>query len=492
GGPEDPATQGLTYFGPVNVMVQTKGNMPAQQVIMAAVIDSARVDYDTAHLIEARYFQRLLLDQVSRNMMTTFFLQMNQLDAGASRPDGVEKTEVKKLGILGAGVMGAGIAFNAAKVGIDVVLKDISQENADRGKQYAATACEKNRRIDAAQAQQILARIQPTAQAHDLAECDLVIEAVFEDRGVKATVTEETEAVLAESAVFASNTSALPITELAQASQRPQNFIGMHFFSPAEKMPLVEIITGEKTSDEALAKAFDLAQKLGKKPIVVKDSPGFFTTRVIGQTISQGQMMLAEGVNPALIENAAAFNGSPMGPLETLDNISIETAYHAMKQTQADAAARGEEPETGPQAEVIRVMFEDCQRNGQNKGGGFYDYDDKGKKIATWPGLKAVFAKEGYVDIPYEDVKDRLLFPQVLEAIRIMEEGVLTSVGDGNIGSIMGIGFPPHTGGVYQCVNAYGVQAFADRARELADRYGAIFEPPRLLLDMAAEGRTFA
>ena len=318
-----------------------------------------------------------------------------------------------------------------------------------------------------------------------------MIEAVYEDRGVKPTVTQEIEAVLAESAIFASNTSALPITELAQASQRPQNFIVMHFFSPAENMPLVEIITGEKTSDEALAKAFDLAQKLGKKPIVVKDSPGFFTTRVIGQTISQGQMMLAEGVNPALIENAAAFNGSPMGPLETLDNISIETAYHAMKQTQADAAARGEEPETGPQAEVIRVMFEECQRKGQNKGGGFYDYDDKGKKIATWPGLKAVFAKEGYVDIPYEDVKDRLLFPQVLEAIRIMEEGVLTSVGDGNIGSIMGIGFPPHTGGVYQCVNAYGVQAFAERAKELAAKYGEVFEPPELLLDMAAEGRTF-
>jgi len=492
GGPEDPATQGLTYFGPVNVMVQTRGNMPAQQVIMAAVIDSARVDYDTAHIIEARYFQRLLLDQVSRNMMTTFFLQMNQLDAGASRPDGVKKTEVKKLGILGAGVMGAGIAFNAAKVGIDVVLKDISLENADRGKQYAATACEKNRRIDAAQAQQILARIQPTAQVNDLADCDLVIEAVFEDRSVKAAVTRETEAVLADSAVFASNTSALPITELAQASQRPQNFIGMHFFSPAEKMPLVEIITGEKTSDEALAKAFDLSQKLGKKPIVVKDSPGFFTTRVIGQTIAQGQMMLAEGVNPALIENAAAFNGSPMGPLETLDNISIETAYHAMQQTQADAAARGEEPETGPQAEVIRVMFEQCERKGQSKGGGFYDYDDKGKKIATWPGLREVFAKDGYVDIPYEDVKDRLLFPQVLEAIRIMEEGVLTSVGDGNIGSIMGIGFPPHSGGVYQCVNAYGVLAFADRARELAAKYGEVFEPPRLLLDMAAEGKTFA
>ena len=491
GGPEDPATQGLTYFGPVNVMVQTKGNMPAQQVIMAAVIDSARVDYDTAHTIEARYFQRLLLDQVARNMMTAFFVQMNAMDAGASRPDGVAKTEVKKLGIIGAGVMGAGIAFNAANVGIDVVLKDLTRENADKGKAYAATACEKHPRIDEAQAQQVLARIQPTADVNDLAACDLVIEAVFEDRGVKAAVTKETEAVLADSAVFASNTSALPITELAQASQRPENFIGMHFFSPAERMPLVEIITGEKTSDEALAKAFDLSQKLGKKPIVVKDSPGFFTTRVIGQTISQGQVMLAEGVNPALIENAAAFNGSPMGPLETLDSISIETAYHAMKQTQADAVARGEEPETGPQAEVIRVMFEEIGRKGQNQGGGFYDYDDKGKKIATWPGLKEVFAKDGYTDIPYQDIKDRLLFPQVLEAIRIMEEGVLTSVGDGNIGSIMGIGFPPHTGGVYQCVNAYGVQAFADRARQLASQYGEVFEPPQLLLDMAARGETF-
>lgn len=492
GTPDDPATQGLTYFGPANVMVQTWGNMPAQQVIIAAVIDSARVDYDTAHVIEARYFQRLLLDQVARNMMTTFFLQMNKLDAGDSRPDGIERTTVNKLGIIGAGVMGAGIAFNASKVGIDVVLKDLSLENAEKGKAYAATACEKTRSIDEEKALEIMARIKPTADASDLADCDLVIEAVFEDRGIKAAVTQETEAVLADSAIFATNTSALPITELAEASARPQNFIGMHFFSPAERMPLVEIITGEKTSDEALAKAFDLAQKLGKKPIVVKDSPGFFTTRVIGQTITQGQMMLAEGVNPALIENAAAFNGSPMGPLETLDNISIETAYHAMQQGQADAVARGEEPETGPQAEVIRIMFEDIGRKGQNKGGGFYDYDEAGKKVATWPGLKDVFAKEGYVDIPFEDVKDRLLFPQVLEAIRIMEEGVLTSVADGNIGSIMGIGFPPHTGGVYQCVNAYGVQAFADRAQELAKNYGEVFLPPKLLLDMAAKGKVFA
>jgi 3-hydroxyacyl-CoA dehydrogenase/enoyl-CoA hydratase/3-hydroxybutyryl-CoA epimerase len=492
GGPEDPANQGLTYFGPVNVMNQTKGNMTAPQVIIAAVIDTARVDYDTAHKIESRYFQRLLLDQVSRNMMTTFFVQMNQLDAGASRPDGIDKTDVQKLGILGAGVMGAGIAFAAAKVGVEVVLKDLTQENADKGKAYAATACEKSRRIDEAQAEQILSRILPTADVNDLAGCDLVIEAVFENREVKATVTKETEAVLGENAVLASNTSALPITELAQASVRPQNFIGMHFFSPAEKMPLVEIITGEQTSDECLAKAFDLAQQLGKKPIVVKDAPGFFTTRVIGQTITQGQRMLAEGVNPALIENGAAFNGSPMGPLETLDTISLETAYHGAQQRKADAEAAGEEWVPTPESEVIRYMVEDAGRVGQAKGAGFYDYDDNGKKVKTWAGLKDRFAADGYVDIPYEDVKDRLLFSQVLEAIRIMEEGVCTSVADGNIGSIMGIGFPPHTGGVFQCVNAYGVQAFAERAAELEDKYGPDFRPPRLLLDMAAEGKTFS
>jgi 3-hydroxyacyl-CoA dehydrogenase/enoyl-CoA hydratase/3-hydroxybutyryl-CoA epimerase len=492
GGPDDPATQGLTYFGPVNVMVQTRGNMPAQQVIMAAVIDTARVDCDTAHVIEARYFQRLLLDQVARNMMTTFFVQMNRLDAGASRPAGVEPTEVRKLGILGAGVMGAGIAFAAARAGIEVVLKDLSRENADKGRAYAATACEKNRRIDEAQAKQILSRIHPTAEVADLAGCDLVIEAVFENREVKAAVTKETEAVLDDSAVFASNTSALPITELAQASVRPENFIGMHFFSPAEKMPLVEIITGEKTSEAALARAFDLARKLGKKPIVVKDAPGFFTTRVIGETITQGQRMLAEGVNPALIENGAAFNGSPMGPLETLDTISLETAYHGMQQRKADAEAAGRAWVPAPESEVIRFMVEDAGRTGKAAGAGFYDYDDNGRKVATWAGLREAFAPDGYVDIPFEDVKDRLLFSQVLEAIRIMEEGVLTSVGDGNIGSIMGIGFPPHTGGVYQCVNAYGVQAFAERARELADRYGEVFEPPVLLLEMAAGGRTFA
>ena len=224
---------------------------------------------------------------------------------------------------------------------------------------------------------------------------------------------------------------------------------------------------------------------------MVKDAPGFFTTRVIGQTITQGQRMLAEGVNPALIENGAAFNGSPMGPLETLDTISLETAYHGTQQRKADAEAAGGSWEPTPESEVICYMVEEAQRVGQAKGAGFYDYDEQGKKVKTWAGLRDKFAPDGYVDMPFEDVKDRLLFSQVLEAIRIMEEGTLTSVADGNIGSIMGIGFPPHTGGVYQCVNAYGVQAFAERASELADRYGEVFEPPQMLLSMAAEARDF-
>lgn len=456
----------------------------------AAIADTARVDFDTAEKIEARYFQRLLLDQTARNMMTTLFVQMNALDGGASRPHGIEKTTVKKLGILGAGVMGAGIAFNGAKVGIDVVLKDISQDNADKGKAYSAKACEKNRRIGEAQAEQILARIQPTANVNDLADCDLVIEAVFEDRSVKAKVTRETEAVLAPDAEFATNTSALPIGELAEASARPESFIGMHFFSPAERMPLVEIITGVKTSNETLAKAFDLSIQLGKKPIVVQDSPGFFTTRVIGQTITEGQMMLAEGVNPVLIENAARFNGSPMGPLETMDSISLGTAYHTMNQAKKNAEAKGETWQAGPQSEVLRVMFEECDRRGQAHGGGFYQYAEDGSK-SMWSGLKETFAPNGYIDVPYQDIKDRLLFSQVVEALRILQEGIIGNVGDGNIGSIMGIGFPPHTGGVYQCVNAYGLQAFAERAQELADAYGERFAPPAMLLEKAEKGELF-
>ena len=319
--------QGLFYFGPVNVMNNTKNNFPAPKAIFACVHDVARVNFDTAEKIEARYFLSLMCSQVSKNMIRTFFFQLNALKDGASRPQNIEKQEVKKLGILGAGQMGAGIAFAAAKVGIEAVLKDVSLENAEKGKAYSEQVCEKNKRIDEEQAKEILSRIHATDSYDDMKDCDLVIEAVFEDRDIKAAVTKEAETAIGDSTIFATNTSALPITELAEASSRPANFIGMHFFSPAEKMPLVEIIAGKETSDEAIARAFDLTLQLGKTPIVVNDAPGFFTTRVIGTTISEGAAMVMEGVNPVLVERAAQMNGSPVGPLAAIDEISQETAY---------------------------------------------------------------------------------------------------------------------------------------------------------------------
>jgi len=490
GAPSDPANQGLMYFGPVNVMVQTKGLMPAQQAIFACVVDSTRVDFDTAQLIEARYFLSLLLDQTSRNMMTAFFVQMEALNRGASRPRGITKTKCRKLGLLGAGQMGAGIATIAAQNGIEVVLKDISQENAERGKAYAAKAYAKNRRVSDEQAETYLARIKATADAADLADCDFVIEAVFENREVKAAVTREAETVLAGDAVFASNTSALPISELAEASARPAHFVGMHFFSPAEKMPLVEIIAGASTSDETLARAFDLAQQLGKTPIVVNDAPGFFTTRVIGKTVSQGSEMLEQGVNPVLIEAAARDNGSPVGPLAAIDEISQETAYKNGQQAKADALAQGRQWQDNAPSRVLDRMVNEFGRRGKIHGGGYYDYPEGARK-RMWPGLKEAFAPQGYRDIPYQDIKDRLVFCQCLEAVRAMEEGVIESVGDGNIGSIMGIGFPAQTGGVFQAINAYGLEAFVARARELEARYGSDFAVPGLLVRKAEQGELF-
>ncbi len=493
GGPADEANQGLTFFGPSNVMTQTKNLMPAQNAIFACVVDCARVDFDTAQKVEGRYFLYLLLNQVSRNMMTAFFVQMEALNKGASRPQGVDKTEVKKLGILGAGQMGAGIATVAAQKGIEVVLKDISQENADKGKAYAEAfynkRIERKRLTEEAKAE-CLGRIKATDSYADMADCDLVIEAVFEDRKIKALVTKDTEAVLKADGVFASNTSALPITELAEASVRPENFIGMHFFSPAEKMPLVEIIRGAKTSDETLAKAFDLTQKLGKTPIVVNDAPGFFTTRVIGKTVSQGATMVEEGINPVLIESAARDNGSPVGPLAAIDEISQETAYKNGLQAKADAEAQGKEWQDSAASRVIGRLVNEFGRKGKVHGGGYYEYPQGGQKH-IWPGLKDAFAPNGYKEIPYEDIKDRLVFSQCLEAVRAMEEGVITNVGDGNIGSIMGIGFPAQTGGAFQAINAYGLKAFVERAKYLEQQYGSDFAVPQLLIDRAEKNELF-
>lgn len=490
GAVDDPANQGLTYFGPVNVVTNTKDLMPAQNAIFACVLDSVKVDFDTAQSIEARYFLSLLLDQTSRNMMTAFFVQMEALNKGASRPQGVEKTQVKTLGILGAGQMGAGIATTAAQKGINVVLKDINMENANKGKAYAEAAYAKHKRVTDEQAVEYLSRIKASDDYADLAACDLVVEAVFEDRGIKAIVTKECEAALGESAIFASNTSALPITGLAAASVRPANFIGMHFFSPVEKMPLIEIIRGEETSDEALAWAFDLAQLLGKTPIVVNDAPGFFTTRTISTTVTQGAEMVCEGVNPVLIESAARDNGSPVGTLAAIDEISQETAYKNGQQAKADAGAQGTEWKESAAGTLVDRMVNEFGRKGKIYGGGYYEYPEGGKKH-IWPGLIEAYAPDGFTEMPYQDIRDRLVFCQCLEAVRAMEEGVIVSVGDGNIGSIMGIGFPAQTGGVFQCINAYGLQAFVDRSRELEAKYGEAFSVPQLLVDRAEKGELF-
>lgn len=489
--PDDSANQGFIFFGPAATMGQTKNLMPAQNAIYACIVDSCRVDFDTAQKIEGRYMLSLLLDQTARNMMTTFFLQMEALNRGASRPDGIDRTQFSKIGILGAGQMGAGIATTAAQKGLQVVLKDINQENADKGKAYAAQVYAKNKRVTDEQAQEYLGRIKASDSYDDLADCELIIEAVFENRDIKAAVTKDTEAVIAESAVFASNTSALPITELAEASARKQNFIGMHFFSPAEKMPLVEIICGKETSDEALAKAFDLAQALGKMPIVVNDAPGFFTSRTIGTTVSQGAEMVTEGINPVLIESAARDNGSPVGPLAAIDEISQETAYKNGLQAKEDAIAQGKGWQDNATSRLIDKMVNEFGRKGKVHGAGYYEYPEGGKKF-IWPGLKDAYAPDGFKEIPYQDIKDRLWFCQSLEAVRCMEEGVLRSVGDGNIGSIMGIGFPAQTGGVLQAINAYGLKEFVARAQELAARYGEVFEPPQLLLERAETGELFA
>ena len=490
GGPEHKANQGLIMLGPVNVMNQTKGVMPAQKAIFSAVVDCARVDFDTAQKIEARYFLSLLLDQTARNMMTAFFVQMSAINKGASRPSGIPRRKVRTLGILGAGQMGAGIAYAAARKGIVAILKDVDLAAAERGKDYARQACAKNRRMSDAEREGLLGLIRTTEDYADLAGCDAVIEAVFENRDIKAAVTRDVEAVLGHEALFASNTSALPITELAEASVRPANFIGMHFFSPADRMPLVEIICGEQTGDTALAAAFDLAQQLGKTPIVVNDAPGFFTTRVIGKTVSQGARMVLEGINPVLIEAAARANGSPVGPLAAIDEVSQETAYRNGLQMKADSEARGESWQEQPAGELVRRMVEDFDRKGRRFGGGYYDYPEGGRK-RIWPGMKEYFAPNGFREIPFEDIKDRLIFAQCIEALRAMQEGVITSVADGNIGSIMGIGFPPQTGGVFQCINAWGLQRFLSRTRELAGAYGADFEAPQLLIDRAASGEPF-
>ncbi|MFE5871252.1 3-hydroxyacyl-CoA dehydrogenase NAD-binding domain-containing protein [Streptomyces roseifaciens] len=467
---------------------------PAPRNILAAAVEGSQVDFETAQLIEARYFTELVTGQTAKNMIQAFFFDLQAVNSGVSRPRDAAPRQVSKVAVLGAGMMGAGIAYACAKAGIEVVLKDVSDEAARKGKAYSegllAKALARGRTTEAKR-DELLARITPTADVADLAGCDAVIEAVFEDPALKHKVFQEIQHVVAPDALLCSNTSTLPITLLAEGVERPVDFVGLHFFSPVDKMPLVEIIKGERTGDEALARAFDLVRQIRKTPIVVNDSRGFFTSRVIGRFINEGVAMIGEGADPASVEQAAAQAGYPAKVLSLMDELTLTLPRKIREETRRAAEAAGETWTPHPADAVIDRMVEEFGRPGRSGGAGFYEYAD-GKRTGLWPGLREHFTKKDG-EIPFEDMKERMLFSEALDTVRCLEEGVLTSVADANIGSILGIGFPGWTGGAVQYINGYegGLPGFVTRARELAATYGDRFEPSALLVEKADKGERF-
>ncbi|WP_256107546.1 3-hydroxyacyl-CoA dehydrogenase NAD-binding domain-containing protein [Streptomyces sp. ODS05-4] len=481
---------------PANLLKQTGGApYPAPRNILAAAVEGSQVDFATAQIIESRYFTELVTGQTAKNMTQAFFFDLQAVNAGRSRPKGPEPRTVTKVAVLGAGMMGAGIAYSCAKGGIDVVLKDVSAEAAARGKGYAVKLLDKalsrGRTTEAAR-DELLARITPTADPADLAGCDAVIEAVFEDTALKHKVFQEIQHVVAPDALLCSNTSTLPITLLAEGVERAGDFVGLHFFSPVDKMPLVEIIRGERTGDEALARAFDLVRQIRKTPIVVNDSRGFFTSRVIGQFINEGVAMVGEGVEPASVEQAAAQAGYPAKVLSLMDELTLTLPRKIRDETRRAVEEAGGVWPAHPADEVIDRMVDEFGRPGRSGGGGFYEYGEDGRRTRLWPGLREHFTKPD-VSLPFEDMQERMLFAEAVDTVRCLDENVLTSVADANIGSIMGIGFPAWTGGVLQYVNGYdgGLPGFVARARELAALYGERFQPPASLVEKAERGVTY-
>ena len=488
GDPKTPAVAQVLAIAPAMLRDKTKGCYPAPEAIMAAAVEGAQVDVNTALTIESRYFTYLATGQIAKNMIGTFWHGLNAIKSGASRPQNIEKSKMTKVGILGAGMMGAGIAYATASKGIPVILKDVSLENAEKGKAYSQKLLDKKvsqGRLSAEKRDQTLRLITATANAKDLQGCDLIIEAVFENPTLKAQVTQEVEAYLATGGVMASNTSTLPITELAKASQNDANFIGLHFFSPVDKMQLVEIIKGQNTSSETLAKAYDYVQQIGKTPIVVNDSRGFFTSRVFGTFVQEGLRLLAEGVHPAKIEMAALKAGMPIGPLAIQDEVSLILSEHVAAETRKALQAEGKNLARSGADDVIETMIHQFNRKGKAAGAGFYEYPEDGKKY-LWAGLNH-WTKENTISEP--DMIDRFLFVQALDTLRCYEEGVLESVIDANIGSIFGIGFAPWTGGAIQFLNQYGVEKALIRANALEAQYGERFHAPQLLQTQAASGQ---
>jgi 3-hydroxyacyl-CoA dehydrogenase/enoyl-CoA hydratase/3-hydroxybutyryl-CoA epimerase len=476
--PSSPAVAQMLAVAPAVIKKQTRGLYPAPEAIMACMVEGLQVDIETALRLESRALAKLMTGINARAMINTFFFNLNAIKSGQSRPGNAPRFKPAKVGLLGAGMMGAGIAYSQASKGIVTVLKDVSQEKADLGKSYSAKITQgrvDKGRMKPEEQQKILDLIQPTGDVADLKDCDLIIEAVFENRELKAKVTKESEPLLASGGFFASNTSTLPISGLATASAAPEKFIGIHFFSPVDKMKLVEIIRGKQTDDETVARAYDYVQAIGKIPIVVNDSRGFFTSRVFGTFVMEGIAMLGEGMPAAAIENAGIQCGMPVGPLAVIDETSLSLSVHVMDQTQADYAAEGKTYTPSPGEAIARRMVTELGRPGRAAGGGFYEYPkEKGAKKYLWPQLKDLFEK---TDAPWNitDLKDRLLYRQAVETARCLAENVLTTVHDANIGSIFGIGFPAWTGGAMQFIYGMGIEAFEQRAAQLAQQFGAGF-----------------
>lgn len=494
---------GVQTFIGGNAMIagKTNGVYPAPKAIMSCVYEGLQLPFDSALKVETRYFVSLLRDPVAKSMIRTLFFGLQEANKLARRPKGVPKQEYTKIGVLGAGLMGAGIATVSVQAGLDIILVDRDQAAADKGKQHIAGELDKlmkRGRLDQAQRDGMLAKVTASPDFGALKGCQLVIEAVFENREVKAEATKKAEAVLAAETVFASNTSTLPITGLAEASARPDHFIGLHFFSPVEKMPLVEIIVGKKTSPETLARAMDFVQKIRKTPIVVNDSRGFFTSRVCGAFISEGHRMLKEGVPAAMIENCARFAGMPVGPLSLNDEVAIDLSWRIMDQARRDAEAAGQKYEASGTEDILDLMVKKLERFGRKNGKGFYEYPADGKK-RLWPELAKHFPPdptlqygEGEEKRAKEaEIRKRLLYVQAVDTARCLEANVLTNPQDGDVGSIMGLGFAPQTGGAISLIDQVGVRTFVAECDELAKNYGPQFAVPKLLRDMAAKGRSF-
>jgi 3-hydroxyacyl-CoA dehydrogenase/enoyl-CoA hydratase/3-hydroxybutyryl-CoA epimerase len=491
GTPSNPKFAAVLPAFPANLRKQVKGApMPAPHHIMSAAVEGAQVDITNALRIEAEYFVNLAIGQVSTNMIKAFFFDLQHITKGGARPAGFPQHRAQKVAVLGAGMMGAGIAYVCARAGMEVVLRDVSVESAERGKDYSRKLLDKavgRGRMTQEAADEVLARIIPTDAMALAKGADLLIEAVFEDPALKHQVYGEIEPLLAPDALLGSNTSTLPVTGLASGVSRPADFIGLHFFSPVDKMPLLEIVVGEQTSDEAIAKAIDVARQIKKTPIVVNDSRGFFTSRVIGTFIGEAVAMLAEGAAANSIEQAALQAGYPTGPLALNDEVSLTLGRRIREAARQAAADEGREFEEHPSYAVIDRMVLEFERGGRAAGAGFYDYVD-GKRAGLWAGLVEHFG--GTAQIPFEDMQERMLFIEAIESVQCLDEGVLRSVPEANIGSIFGIGYPAWTGGVLQAINGYpgGPAGFVQRARELAAAYGERFAPPASLVALAEAG----